>query len=67
MRYVIEISMNDADDQSIELSGLPVLPLPGDTVQTGAGATASIGVVRERHFAFEAPDLCRVSLACKRL
>jgi hypothetical protein len=67
MRYVIEISMNDAEDQRIELAGLPLLPAPGDTVQAGAAPTANVGVVRERHFAYEAPDLCRVALACKRL
>jgi hypothetical protein len=67
MRYVIEISMNDAEDQTIELSGLPLVPLPGDTVQAGTAGQAIVGVVRERHFSYEAPDLCRVSLACKQL
>jgi hypothetical protein len=67
MRYVIEISMNDAEDQSVELTGPPIVPLPGDTVQAGAASRAIIGVVRERHFTYEAPDLCRISLACKQL
>lgn len=66
MRYVIDVSLDDAE-QSFELTGLPLLPDPGDTVQVSAAGSPVIGVVKERHFAYSPPDLCRVALACKRL
>jgi hypothetical protein len=66
MRYVIVVSVEDAE-QSCELAGLPLVPDLGDTVQLASRGGPIVGVVKERHYAYQAPDLCQVTLACKRL
>ncbi len=66
MTYIIDVSMDDADE-AFELTDLPLVPLPGDTVQISGDGGRIVGVVKERHFAYEPPDTCRVVLACKRL
>jgi hypothetical protein len=57
----------DGEDLSVELTGMPLTPLLGDTVQMHGPSGAVVGVVKERHFSYEAPDVCRMALACKKL
>jgi hypothetical protein len=66
MRFVIVVSVDNAE-QACELAGMPLLPDPGDTVQIAGHGGPIVGVVKERHFAYQAPDVCRVTLACRRL
>lgn len=66
MRYFIDVTVEDNPKRSVELKGLPPLPLTGDTVAVEANNATAYGVVKHRHFQFEAPNICRVSLVCAR-
>jgi hypothetical protein len=66
MRYVVEVTVESEPKRSLELDGLPPLPVPGETVALQSGEQTAYGVVRHRHFEFAAPDVCRISLVCVR-
>jgi hypothetical protein len=64
MRYLMEVTVENEPKRSLELDGMPPLPMAGDTVALQSGNHTAYGVVRHRHFEFASPDLCRVSLVC---
>ena len=66
MRYFIDVTVEDNPKRTVELKGLPAIPQAGDTVAIEANNVTAYGVVQHRHFQFESPNICRVSLVCRR-
>ena len=66
MRYFIDVTVEDTPKHSVELKGMPAIPQAGDTVAVGANNATAYGVVKHRHFQYESPNICRVSLVCTR-
>jgi hypothetical protein len=64
MRYIIDVTVENDPKRTVELQGLPAIPEPGDTVALAANNGTAYGVVKHRHFQFESPNICRVSLVC---
>ena len=64
MRYFIGVTVENDPKRTVELKGLPAIPEAGDTVALEANKVTAYGVVKHRHFQFESPDICRVSLVC---
>lgn len=65
MRYFIDVTVEDEPKRSVELKGMPAIPAAGDTVAVEAAGATAYGVVQHRHFQYESPNICRVSLVCR--
>lgn len=64
MRYFIDVTVENDPKRTVEMKGLPAIPEAGDTVALEANNVTAYGVVKHRHFQFESPNICRVSLVC---
>ena len=64
MRYFVDVTVEGDPKRTVELKGLPPIPELGDTVALEAQEHTAYGVVKHRHFTFESPNICRVSLVC---
>ncbi len=64
MRYFIDVTVENDPKRTDELKGLTAIPAAGDTVAVDDNSVTAYGVVKHRHFQFEAPNICRISLVC---
>ena len=65
MRYSISVQVENDPPIALELTSLPPIPLPNDTVAIQVPGRTAYGLVLHRHFSVSGPDSCSISLVCR--